>query len=494
MQSDPKAGKYENAVYNNTRKRFPNHYCFQTEATETIPEHQLGFRRILAGIYTHTSGHIVGAPMAHYNAINESRFTYSHQSSYLPVHGLEGLMKDEKVIMRFRYLHGKQVTFHKGHNYLYRPLEMENMGLYFFCEQTEFIKISKAKKENTEYFEYTEKHLFHASEGVVYRTIEAVPTFPWNWLGSTKSFLTSLLHPTDENASDHKGKQDYAFRFMILFLPFRSREDFETDGCYQNAFQRACKEGRITDEMIEIAENIQTIHNSLASNIPPNTLSAETSEVDTGDFENAIEENEDESNDDLLASIGDLFVTLGNNNGLTEDTKTLDIRFGNRETEETTISKTILEPAFVERNTEDNSANPEVVLYPEKRFCSPYQNLNTLAMQTTLTRSEEDENPNKPISEIVNANGTWQSIAKWGKNNGLDDEQQTGFEILAAMYVLSFYDEAIVEGITDESYEEFIERKNGLCKLAQRNVESDEPLCMFITGPAGAGKCKSESK
>ena len=36
----------------------------------------------------------------------------------------------------------------------------------------------------------------------------------------------------------------------------------------------------------------------------------------------------------------------------------------------------------------------------------------------------------------VDANGTWQSISKWGKNEGLNKEQQTAFEILAAKYVI----------------------------------------------------------
>ena len=60
---------------------------------------------------------------------------------------------------------------------------------------------------------------------------------------------------------------------------------------------------------------------------------------------------------------------------------------------------------------------------------------------------------------------------------------QTAFEILAAVYVLSFYDEAIVEATNLVTYEEFVERKKGLCQLARRDTNSEKPLCMFITGP-----------
>ncbi len=48
------------------------------------------------------------------------------------------------------------------------------------------------------------------------------------------------------------------------------------DECYQGALQRAYQKGRISEEMIQIAENIQTLHNSLASDIVENLLSAKT--------------------------------------------------------------------------------------------------------------------------------------------------------------------------------------------------------------------------
>lgn len=66
-----------------------------------MPECQLGFRRVLAGIYTHTSAHIIAAPMAHYVAKTGSRFHYSHDTWHLPVDGLMRSMKNEKMQMTF---------------------------------------------------------------------------------------------------------------------------------------------------------------------------------------------------------------------------------------------------------------------------------------------------------------------------------------------------------------------------------------------------------
>ena len=94
-------------------------------------------------------------------------------------------------------------------------------------------------------------------------------------------------------------------------------------------------------------------------------------------------------------------------------------------------------------------------------------------MQTTISRSQANDDLNKMEKAIVEANGTWQSILKGGQNEGLDKEQQTAFEILAAKYVLTFYEEAVVDaavvdttGLETESYVKFIKRKANLYKLA----------------------------
>ena len=336
-----------------------------------------------------------------------------------------------------------------------------------------------------------ENHLFHGTEAVIYRTkTKAVLRFPWNWLSSTRSFQTSILNPTDENASDHSRKEEYAFRFMILFVPFRSIEDMKMDGFYQKAFQKAFKENRVSDAMIQIAENIQTIHNSLASTIPENQLSAKTSLVETGGFENANADEDTNDHDDILANIGELLGSMTEGDQLEEDSETLDIQYGNKKMEENLVSITELETVIEFINDEDNDGDSKEKQYEIVRHVSTVNDLNMLSMRTIITRSEANEDRSIPEREIIDANGTWQSISNWGGNEGLDEEQQTAFEILASTYVLSFYDEAKVEKINPEKFAEFIERRSGLSKLARQKTNKEQPLCMFITGPAGAGKCK----
>jgi hypothetical protein len=66
---------------------------------ETLSEQQLGFRRVLAGIYTHTSAHIVAASMVNHMAKNMSRFRYSHDTFFMPAHGVLEMLNKEKIIM-----------------------------------------------------------------------------------------------------------------------------------------------------------------------------------------------------------------------------------------------------------------------------------------------------------------------------------------------------------------------------------------------------------
>jgi hypothetical protein len=129
-------------------------------------------------------------------------------------------------------------------------------------------------------------------------------------------------------------------------------------------------------------------------------------------------------------------------------------------------------------------------LEPAERFRPAHQNLNTLALPTTITRTQANEGSDGVEKEIISANRTWQSIQKWGENEVLDDDQQTAFERLGATYVLTFSDEAIINTTDLETSNAFDVRVKGLLQLARKSEDIKKPLCMFITGPAGAGKCK----
>jgi hypothetical protein len=470
----------------------------QETSQNVLPEHQLGFRRLLTGIYAHTSAHIVAAPMAHYLAKNMSRFLYSHNFCHLPVHGIDNMLMDRPMIMNYQKLKRRNVTFHNAMNYFYRPTSQDKMCMYEFFSKMEFISKAMAEKMmDKEYYTFIEGHPYRDYKVAIKRDTPCVPVFQWSWLPSTSYFTTSMLNPINETDSDFRMKEEYAYKFLILFLPFRSHSDLKYNGSYQGRWQYAYEKKIFSKSMVYIANNIQTIRNSLGSSIPDDIITYETTRLE---IDETPAENCEQVPDNDPPGIDDLFAMDSSMSVLVEETTKINLTFGGRvfncrkripenvEVEDLTSTVQYAE----EENETSIAQGTETVQYLE-RFSTSVAELNSLALQQVLMRnSMEDEEASDFEEEsiaktIVNATGTWQSIVAWGINAQLDTEQQSAFEILASCYVLTFYEEARQDGISDAEY---LFRKESLCQLARRDPASREPLRMFITGPAGAGKCK----
>jgi hypothetical protein len=117
-------------------------------------------------------------------------------------------------------------------------------------------------------------------------------------------------------------------------------------------------------------------------------------------------------------------------------------------------------------------------VYLPNRFVTSVTELNTLVYRTLQVGANANKN-----NLTKNATGSRESIVEWGKKDGLDTNQQIAFEILAATYVLTFHEDA--------TGADTLQEREALKCLARHRPNKNEKLRMFITGPAGAGKCKS---
>lgn len=99
---------------------------------------------------------------------------------------------------------------------------------------------------------------------------------------------------------------------------------------------------------------------------------------------------------------------------------------------------------------------------------------------------DNDQNHDNEMAQN-NANGTCVSIEQWGSNNGLDNEQQIAFELIVRTFVLSFFDN-LEQDIIDMTH--LMEEGKNL-KLLVRNENEMGPMRLFVTGPAGSGKCEN---
>jgi hypothetical protein len=392
--------------------------------------------------------------------------------------------------MRYHNVHGSRIAVHASMDYLFRPKALEHYCLYEYFSEVQ----STARKlgEKQEYFEFLESHPLHEQNVVCYRNRYCVPVFCWNWIGCTGTFSSSLLNPIDRQSSDFQDKEEYAYRFMILFMPFRDFGDLQIDGSFQLKWQQTHMEGGFPSTMITIADNIQTIRNSLESSIPTNLLASET-ELFADNSDQRNDDDDEEFDDDFLNAIGELFATSTGNALLTAEASRIDPTFTGKvfTAAQYHLDVTVEASTFDMHSVLQFAADQEQVigrgneqLEHTQRFVTSTRELNSLSMHQLLRVNDNETVSNHEL----NATGTWQSIVMWGTNAGLDDDQQCAFEILVANYVLGFSEDA--KPNDNENETAFHDRVQNLCQLGRRNVNSSVPLCMFVTGPAGAGKCK----
>lgn len=450
---------------------------------------QVGFRRLLAGVFMHTRAHTTAAPMAHYMALHGSRFTFSHGSVKLAAYGTENFLLDNRVLMSLRKdKNGKMVPFHACFHYLYRNAKFENLCFYEFLETAEVIRKSEAEKQVQETFDFSEDHPLSHSYTTILRTKTVLPCFPWGWLPTTKSFSSSILQHAEKQNADYFEKENYARRFLILFYRFREHKDLQLNNSYAERLRNAIEFQLIPGRILDIANNIQNIRNSLDSTLMDNHFPEDTHVEDehNDDMEDDDEEEEFFKLQDILQQTGEFVVPPHYRDLCEEQCSSSFSPICEDEEYETDTKFEELNDCFQSfdeaipkrRKTTDEE-------WPE-RFTTSHHTFNALILENFL---ESQESIRTSESQQINATGSWQSIIAWGKNSKLDPEQQTAFEVLASTFVLGFLDEAY--DITSQSTTSK-ENYKALEKLARRkDRHSSEPLIMFITGPAGAGKCKS---
>ena len=497
--------KEEKESFTKVSEAMVKHIQKQEEAENdgmTVPS-QDGFRRLLAGIFIHTKSHIIAAPMAHYMALHGSRFRFSHDNCTMSTYGAENYLMEEPVLMSLKKgKDGKLVPFHACMHYLYRSDKLEDMSFYEFIRQIKVLPISICKAQNiSETFSFSDNHPQSETHTCVYRERPAIPTFAWAWLPGTGDFEEPIMANTDATKADYLHKEKYARRFMMLFTPFRNHDELKISGSYTRRLQFLHQMKRIASASIHVANNIQNIRNSLNSTMMQNVFPTETElPVDDDDYERVMDDEDlpDFDIEAILQQTGEIMTPPDMQKPITEEATSFSPSCADADEEQEYTnddhvdSFRNLEDAFENPIGNPSSSPPLSESPPNARQFAHMRKFNTLVLSRFIERNSAydpaGESPgNREFN--VDAIGTWQSVVAWGKNAKLDPEQQIAFEILAATFVLGFLDEA--EGVSEMS-DTTATNKAGLEALARRGIlYKNEPLCAYITGPAGAGKCKS---
>ena len=179
--------------------------------------------------------------------------------------------------MQYKQIGYRKVPLHRCMNYIYRPILLEHLSAYQYFATVYETRLSTRSKKDNQAMRYLKAHPGHTVFAPCFHNAgkEAIPTFSYNYLPPTRLFQTSLYAPVNKEDIDYLRKEEYCKRFLILFVPFRRLEDLLKDGSYTLHMQAAKRANLINTEMIQIADNIQTIHNSLNSPVMENILISE---------------------------------------------------------------------------------------------------------------------------------------------------------------------------------------------------------------------------
>ena len=146
----------------------------------------------------------------------------------------------------------------------------------------------------------------------------------------------------------------------------------------------------------------------------------------------------------------------------------------------------VLQDVFSYSNINSVSPKPMKQKHYTSLFRTSIEQLNSLCLSQQVLQGSFGA----ATETFVEATGSCESIESWGLKANFDQQQLTAFEIIAATYVLNFYDGAVPSGDLNYNNTDYQYQRKRLCKLARRDENSQQPLRMFVTGGGGAGKCK----
>ena len=152
-------------------------------------------------------------------------------------------------------------------NIIYRPVELEDLSCYELVSMYELKKLDKKKVEKMEHnvegktiFNLLEEHPSHKYMIVSKRIHPCIPSI------SSINLLPSVadISFTEGTCNEYKVKlrENYSLIVLLLFYPYRSKDDLELDGSYWKRYKYALEQRKISGKCLNVLQNIQDVcHN-----------------------------------------------------------------------------------------------------------------------------------------------------------------------------------------------------------------------------------------
>ena len=233
--------------------------------TTTPPDFAEGLSCLLSRIRAHMSSSIISPPMAHLLVCQDSRFTFSHEFSYLLVSQIEAHLDDKDIDFKLRNCKGKskKKTYWSDstvNDIVYRPDCLVEKGAYELLMNYERGYYNGSN--NTKSLPFQDDH---PGSDVIFLKQSKKVKIPI--ISASDGFHDIAdLKMGDYNVSEQTNKirETYARRALILFYPFRAKKHLlHADNTYWSKFHQEVFNGPTNkffkEKGIEILLNIQAL-------------------------------------------------------------------------------------------------------------------------------------------------------------------------------------------------------------------------------------------
>ena len=496
------------------------------EVTEEISKDYCeGLCRMLSSLYGHTTNNVLSATMAWTLLSHSSRFKFSHDSMNIPLqHLLQWLNGNDNLEFKLKtvknsdgeYSHIQDMYIN---NMIYRPTELEYMSCYDMITHYELRKMSKKKiksgnhmVESKKNFNLLEEHPSHKCMVMSKRKNIFIPCI--NSINLLPNIADLRINSITTDVHTLKRREEYAKIVLLLFYPYRIRDDLMLNESYWDRYKMALSKNIISTKDLEVCQNIQDVcHNLTKLKVAQDDLLKTTTYV-AHELDNKHKHHVNDEPTISFDQIADMFQQQDN--------------YGVRQVHPTKRSLSIIASRcniIQQKIPECGAAIPNITDIPEfvTNSCGLLDATKKKRNQDLVDHEQHSQNRNNIMScvmviEILNdvlvlglsmpsticehdlenklghnvENLSFKHIISKYK---LDFKQSVAFEIMSCSFMLKSLK---VHHITEDSLQQFFQENEDqrnkytdCLKGFQKSMKDrggEDHLIMFLSGMGGTGK------
>ena len=492
--------------------------------------------RLISASIVHSSKNVISATLAKYLIHNKSRFHYSDTIIHIPIAETKSILDKSNFFVRLSE-EGKIFLESRSLHYLLRSKDLEDVNLHDFFTKFVVVKQSRLNKKNSlEVYEFLDKHPGKDFQCVIHQKNEVIGGISNFSFVDTSSFNGSIL---DESLQITASMEDYAKTVLLLFLPFRNKDDLLLENSYTKKLRqvyenfkskevlmldriqnvrnssRYLEQFRSVDELRECTEAFKSEETSKKGNDDleeEDDPDDEVNDLFIKEFFSAkhLEHNEDSGADAMITN--DKSIAYNSENLLPEslDLEAILDKGTHRCGYDLVCNGNVFQTeTFLEiegsnnTNTEerpdnDNNENFGAQKVSKRQMyellISATQRIIEGSQSRNKTRDDMDMDENQDDDIFVN--GTVDSIHSWCQQANFDDNQNTAFIVIISHFLLTFFEETDKDISTFESsLDNNATTRNAIMEVLAKHrlalemlTQKRNRLRMFLDGPGGSGK------